>query len=578
MGRDWSPLAISDVLPGEAFVIRNAAERLAGFADTFARQASVLDGVEPDGLWRGLAAEMFASSRDAVPPTLTALSRRTGEAAGTLRTYATVVEDTQADGRDARDRAREAEEDIAAAREGIAAMAAHARSAAARARALNLADPDGPPVSPAPWTGPDWHARLADAEERFRRAALDFGDAVDDHRAGSTAAADSLRAADEHLDDPGLLSFLHHGALAWLRGSPDRYDFVVTDDGLVLNTVEGWRHEALAYAGIDPDDWDLSKDIGELDGVIVDAWTAYQRLYFDNPEQFLWAGLAVRAGGTLYGGFQDLYVLRTGLEDGSIPVREAMAALFPGGMVPGYLVGDLTADELAEELRFIEGRFVSMQRQIFDDMVWMHLAYQSGGLEALESIHASEGLNPRLMDGWRKIDTGDPDLIRSAATDFAWVEQLDIINDDYTAIREHSIVTNAITIGLSAIAADSPVPGGRPFHEVVPYEVGGYVNTPDRISFDRVIPDRVPFIGWRVPGGQGSIDLPDRIGGTVDLPLHDVSIFDNRWKWIEEDMLPAYLAHVDAGTIDEIVAVSIEEQGADARTLPDVLFFEYDPD
>ena len=377
-----------------------------------------------------------------------------------------------------------------------------------------------------------------------------------------------------HLDDD-LLAVAWDALTGWLRGdTPDAFPFVVTDDGLVLNTVEGWRHEAYAYAGIDPDDWDLDKDIGELDPIIVAAWTAYQDLFFDNPDEFLWSGLAVRAGGTLYGGFQDLHVLRVGLENGDIPVREAMAVLFPGGVIAGYGLGDVTADELADDLRFMEAQFISMQRQIFDDMVWQHLAYQQGGIEALEAVHAAEGLNPRIMEGWRSIATGDPREIRAAVTDFAFVEQHDIIDDDYTRIREHSLLTNAVTIGLSAIAADSPVPGGRPFHEVVPFDVGGYVNTPDRISFDRVLPDRIPFTGVEIPQ---SVNTPDRVGGSVNLRLHDVSIFEHRWAWITEDMVPASLSHVDAGTLDDIASESIADQGSDARILPDSLF-PYEPE
>lgn len=109
--------------------------------------------------------------------------------------------------------------------------------------------------------------------------------------------------------------------------------------------------------------------------IAVAAWELYADLYARNPDQFLWAGMATLAGGTFYGAFQDVHVLRRALEDGSGSadrVGEIMRHMYPG--LPGWVyqqfaglaARDLRA--LATEVRFVEVEFLHMQRLIFDDL------------------------------------------------------------------------------------------------------------------------------------------------------------------------------------------------------------------
>ncbi|MBW3558049.1 MAG: hypothetical protein KY454_14030 [Actinobacteria bacterium] len=120
-----------------------------------------------------------------------------------------------------------------------------------------------------------------------------------------------------------------------------------------------------------------------------------------------------------------------------------------------------------------------------------------------------------------------------------------------------------MALGMSVVA-ESPIPGGRPFREVVPYEVG--LNTPDRIPVvpGWLVPDRVPYTDVRIPGGEGvHVDTPDQI--RVGLPINNVSIFEKRWQWIRDDMYPAWVRLVGSGAAGDLVATPIGDRGRRRR-------------
>lgn len=577
---DWSPVGPSTALPGDPGTISSSATDHANLARAFSAQATSLAGVDIGQVWVGLAAQQFDQARTSLPPTLRDLARRCRAATPALRTWSGVVEDTQARGLTARDAARRADEDIAEADAGIRAISRHRTAAAQSARTWNDAHPDDPPHSPSPWYGPDWGARRATAVADRNAAQADFDDAVSAHTDGRRTATRALADADGILDDP----FWAVGPLAtfasWFTGGPDEFPFVVTDEGLVLNTEESWRWETYRQAGIDPAAWDPRMGLAPLDGIAVNAWEFYGDLYARNPDQFVWAGMANLAGGTFYSAFQDIHVLRRGLEDGAVAVDEIgdiVERMYPG--LPGKFydeLADLAArdiDAFAQEVRYVEVTFLDMQKQIFDDLAWQHVAYEQGGMAGMEQLRDNGDLQDIHINAWRDIDSGDYDRVLQGNRDLLFHEQSTIIGDDYDEIRDHSPVTWAMTMGMSIIAS-SPVPGGRPFRDVVPYEIGVSVNTPDRIP---LVPEKIPFTDRRIPWiGGTSINTPDSIGVSVDLPLNNVSIFDNRWRWIETDMLPAWIDRIEDGTAPELTSVPIPVQGAEQRLIPDWLL-PYEP-
>lgn len=575
---DWSPVGPPTALQGDPATIAATADRFVELADSFRDAAGTLAGLDVEGVWAGLAAQQFAAARATVPRSLRMLAERVADGVPELRRWASTVEDTQARGLVARDEARAADEDLALAVAGIQAMRAHASSAASAAAAFNQANPDAPARSPEPWSGPNWYARHDAAGVRRVRAQQDFDDAVADHARGRGAAVSALETADLVLDDPWWAMGPFAGVLRRLVSGPSSFEFVRTADGLVLNTRESWQFEAYRLAGIDPGAWDPTLGLAPLDDIVVKAWAFYGDLFELDPDRFLWSGMANLAGGTFYAAFQDIHVLRRALESGAVALDDLGDLLErsnPG--LPGWLVDELVdvaaeqgVDGFAQELRFVEERFLDMQKQIFDDLGWQHVAYHHGGMAAMDGLFAAGEIDRVHVDAWADIDSGDYHRVLQGNRDLLFHEQSTIIGDDYDAVRDHSAATWAMTMGMSVIA-HSPVPGGRPFREVVPYEAGVYVDTPDE-----VVVDRIPGIGVPLPGGGVRIDTPDRVGVGVELPIENVSIFDNRWRWIETDMLPAWIDHVEGGTAAGLVEVPIAEQASGQRIIPDSLL-PYEP-
>ena len=227
----------------------------------------------------------------------------------------------------------------------------------------NSDHPGEAPRSPAPWSGPDWASCLADAEAQLEQARRLLDDAVDRRdQAARSAAAEIGAARGDDLRDPwifgvsGWFGGLFAGRLAGGLGGGAELTFLVTEQGLMLNSKESWQHEALRLAGIDPEAWDPALGLAATDASVRAAWEFYGRLYAEDPERFRWAGMAKLAGATFYAGFQDLHVLRRALEDGALTADQVAATLrrmFPGMPPEGIsqLVGD-GLDGLAGELHF----------------------------------------------------------------------------------------------------------------------------------------------------------------------------------------------------------------------------------
>lgn len=557
---DWTPLADGDPLPGDPADIDAAARRFRELSEQLAHQAGRVSAIDPADAWVGLAARRFADARDRLPDQLRAVARRCGLAAHALTRWSREVDGCQQDALGVRARAREAEQDLLDARAGVTAMATHES-----------------------WVGPNWPVLLQDAEERLAAAHRHFDGIVDRYRHGADRARTVLAEADRVLDDPAWATGPAASFLARAITGPDAYEFVVTDDGLVLNTAEAWRWQAYQQAGIDPDAWDPARGLAALDEIAVNAWSFYADLFERRPDVFLWAGMASLAGGTFYAAFQDLHVLRRGLEDGAIAadeVGDVLDRLYP--TLPGEVadrLGDLAARDLeafAAEVRYVETQFLHMQRQIFDDLAWQHLAYDAGGVAAMEALYGTGAMTDAHIRAWRNIDAGGPDTVAGGNRELLRHEQNQIIGDEYDQVRNHSWITWTMTMGMSVVA-HSPVPGGRPFREVVPYEV--VLDTPDRVPVvpDWLVPDRVPFTDVDVPGGSGwHIDAPDEVH-VANLPIQNVSIFRNRWRWIDKDMFPAWIEQVDNESAATLVAEPIPEQAARQRLIPDWLL-TYQPE
>ncbi|MFJ7213006.1 hypothetical protein [Amycolatopsis sp. NPDC098790] len=127
---------------------------------------------------------------------------------------------------------------------------------------------------------------------------------------------------------------------------------------------------------------------------------------------------------------------------------------------------------------------LATQRAIFEDLAWQHQAFAEAGLPELVAI----GGVP--VDAWRDIASGDAVRVRRGNRELLLREQKTVVAPYYARIRDMKDL-DLIPDQMSREAL-SPLPGGKPFRAVV-------------------------------PGG-------------------DITVFEDRWKWIETDMLPKYEA------------------------------------
>lgn len=232
-----------------------------------------------------------------------------------------------------------------------------------------------------------------------------------------------------------------------------------------------WQKKSLQAAGIDRSTWQPDKGFEDNRNTVKKVYDYYAHLYDQNPN-LRWAGMAKLAGGTVYGG----------LEDGL--TKKALASKISYLPPPAGSLGQTAADEA----QFVENTIVGMQQDIFLDLAWQHQAYLERGICELDAAYRRGDISQSTYEAWLDIDSGDNKRIWQGNKTLLHREQFDILDSSYKAIRNRPL--GGLDERFMSRVAQSPIPGGKPFTEVV-------------------------------PGG-------------------DITNFVDRWKWIDKDMLPAY--------------------------------------
>jgi hypothetical protein len=229
-----------------------------------------------------------------------------------------------------------------------------------------------------------------------------------------------------------------------------------------------------------------------------------------------------------------------------------------GETIPGFpgdfsALTNLTAEELAEELRYYETTLLEMQREIFLDMATAHEAYLDGGMEAIERLYEqdSHGFARQTVEAWRMIDegtaTGNTDLIAAGNAILLRREQEHVIKDDYDEMRDRPVTGDVMTY-LMTLSGAASIPGARTFAEVFPVEIAD-------------------DIGAGTPRSVFGVPLPNvscEAGVSLDTPLPavNVSTFESRWALIEQDTLPTYvdMARNHPDQVADIVSTPVAER------------------
>ena len=194
----WEPLASSDPVPGDPERIKAVARRLADIANAVGQQSARLRGVSAERIWTGDAARRFEADKDDLPPLLDLVRTRYSEAGSVLERYAPVLAEAQAKARRALAQARTAQADIADAERGVDRMEEYARDERTRVRTAADAFPERPAPRPIPWSGPNYHYLLGDAQADLASARDLLDEAIAQNETAGHAAA---RAIYDAIDD-----------------------------------------------------------------------------------------------------------------------------------------------------------------------------------------------------------------------------------------------------------------------------------------------------------------------------------------------------------------------------------------
>ncbi len=168
-------------------------------------------------------------------------------------------------------------------------------------------------------------------------------------------------------------------------------------------------------------------------------------------------------------------------------IRQAEAARQAGlPIIPG--VSDFSFTELSQSLQFGNAR-------VYTDIYWQHLAYQHGGMDAIRRAHQEGAITQDVLRAWEQIDAG----ARTGNADQVWEGNKGLLRYEQEVTLQQGVYDPS-----------------RRIYQRLSSEITGLVQ-----PLTSPIPgDPVTFQEF-VPGG-------------------DIGDFNDRWRWIEDSMLPAW--------------------------------------
>ncbi|MFI6871307.1 hypothetical protein [Nocardia sp. NPDC050406] len=285
-----------------------------------------------------------------------------------------------------------------------------------------------------------------------------------------------------------------------------------------------WLVDATRQAGIDLRSWDPRAGVQANRDNLIRSYRYYEDLQLAHRE-LQWAGMGGQVGADFGGGLIDFEMAGNvygapGLAEAAhtvIGTVEQVAgpqavALLPSGL---RAIAEAGPHITPEDLRYIIGMILVMQKNIFSDLMPMHDAYVTGGLPALEEFQAAGLFGADIMNAWRDVASGDGARIAAGNAALLRREQQWAIGQQWDETRSYKgSVGEAITY-LSGAAGSPSVAGVRPPREFHPV--------------------RIPFTG---SDGRAMVM-------TLPLPDWNWSVLDARWDYITTELLPKYRFQVE---------------------------------
>jgi hypothetical protein len=130
---------------------------------------------------------------------------------------------------------------------------------------------------------------------------------------------------------------------------------------------------------------------------------------------------------------------------------------------------------------------------VFEDIYWQHLAYERAGIAELEGIARAGALDPRVMQAWQQIEQGR----RAGDQALIWAGNRGLLHYEQQQVLQPAVYD-----------------GGRELWQAL----SGWIVSP-------------------IPGHAETIDS--------FAPGANIGVFDERWEWIEQRMLPRWQALAD---------------------------------
>ncbi|WP_188587009.1 hypothetical protein [Gordonia jinhuaensis] len=310
-------------------------------------------------------------------------------------------------------------------------------------------------------------------------------------------------------------------------------------DSARADGVEPKRYAALLYqywladttqaAGIDLAAWNPRAGVLPNRENLVRSYTFYEQLQLHHRE-LQWAGMGGQVGADFGGGLLDFDLATTVYEMGHLqPIANAIVTQTNKDLGPVFVdtlpdgvraLAQVGAVISAADLKYVQGMILVMQKNIFSDLMPMHRAYVQAGLPALTEMHQAGLFNDEILDAWRNIASKDPARVAAGNARLLMREQGEVIKDQWDLTRnyrgEHGNgpVGEALTYA-STVAGSPSVAGVIPMRSYRPIEVSGTL----------------------ADGRTATLTLP--------LPSWNWSDFDDRWEYINDQLLPKYRDLVD---------------------------------
>ncbi len=280
-----------------------------------------------------------------------------------------------------------------------------------------------------------------------------------------------------------------------------------------------WLADTTTAAGIDLAAWNPRAGVSANRANLVRSYRFYENLQLRHRE-LQWAGMGGLVGADFGGGLLD-FELATNVYDFArlAPLAHAIVGQ------TNQLLGSVFVDRLptglralarvgatitAADLRKVQGDILVMQKNIFSDLMPMHRAYVVGGLPALSEMNRAGLFSDEILTAWTAIAGKTPAGVAAGNGRLLRREQGEVISKQWDETRAYKGDVGEALTYASTLAGSPSVAGVEPLRSYRPMTIRG-----------------------TAPNGRPAVL-------TVPLPSWNWSVFDERWAYITDQLLPKY--------------------------------------